>query len=129
MIDMLSETKNFIVSIGTEILKEKGEVAYNERNIKDELTNYTDRELINYENIDRNCEIDFESLRIYIIEELIVDFRQSLFGDIDKRERTKESIIERLYSYTQADSIEQKQYVTKIFINAYTIIQNYYEGV
>lgn len=127
MIDMLSETKSFIVSIGIEALKEKGEVAYNERKIKDELTDYTNREYINFENIDRNCEIDFENLRVYIIEELIEEFRESLFGDINKRERTKESIIERLYAYVQANSLEKKQYVEKIFSNAYTIIQNYYE--
>lgn len=127
MIDMFSETKTFIVSLGTEILKEKGEVAYNERKIKDELTDYTNREFIKFENIDRNYEIDFENLRVYIIEELIEDFRESLFGDIDKRERKRESIMERLYSYAQADSLEKKQYVKKILLNAYTIIQNYYE--
>ena len=125
--DLFGEAKDFIVSIGTEILKEKGEVAYNERKIKNELTEYTNRELKNFENIDRNREIDFENLKVYIIEKLIGDFRESLYGDIDKREQRKKSILECLYACAQADSYEKKQYVEKIFINAYVIIENYYD--
>ncbi len=124
--DFLDGAKDFIVSIGTETLKEKGEVAYNERKIKNELVDYTNRELRNFENVDRNFEIDFENLKTYIIEKLIIDFRESLYGDIDKREQRKNNILECLYSCVQADSYEKKQYVKKIFINAYAIIENYY---
>lgn len=127
MVDLLGEAKDFIVSIGTETLKEKGEIAYNERKIKCELMDYTNRELKNFENIDRNYEIDFENLKVYIIEKLIGDFRESLYGDIDKREQRKKSILECLYSCVQADSYEKKQYVEKIFFNAYAIIENYYD--
>lgn len=127
MVDLLAEAKDFIVSIGTETLKEKGEIAYNERKIKSELMDYTNRELKNFENIDRNYEIDFENLKVYIIEKLIGDFRESLYGDIDKREQRKKSILECLYSCVQADSYEKKQYVEKIFFNAYAIIENYYD--
>ena len=127
MVDLLGEAKDFIVSIGTETLKEKGEIAYNERKIKSELMDYTNRELKNFENIDRNYEIDFENLKVYIIEKLIGDFRESLYGDIDKREQRKKSILECLYSCVQADSYEKKQYVEKIFFNAYAIIENYYD--
>ena len=127
MLDLLGEAKDFIVSIGTETLKEKGEIAYNERKIKSELMDYTNRELKNFENIDRNYEIDFENLKVYIIEKLIGDFRESLYGDIDKREQRKKSILECLYSCVQADSYEKKQYVEKIFFNAYAIIENYYD--
>ncbi len=127
MVDLLAEAKDFIVSIGTETLKEKGEIAYNERKIKSELMDYTNRELKNFENVDRNYEIDFENLKVYIIEKLIGDFRESLYGDIDKREQRKKSILECLYSCVQADSYEKKQYVEKIFFNAYAIIENYYD--
>ncbi|MDE6530292.1 MAG: hypothetical protein K2K96_05895 [Lachnospiraceae bacterium] len=127
MVDLIGEAKDFIVSIGTETLKEKGEIAYNERKIKSELMDYTNRELKNFENIDRNYEIDFENLKVYIIEKLIGDFRESLYGDIDKREQRKKSILECLYSCVQADSYEKKQYVEKIFFNAYAIIENYYD--
>ena len=127
MVDLLGEAKDFIVSIGTETLKEKGEIAYNERKIKSELMDYTNRELKNFENIDRNYEIDFENIKVYIIEKLIGDFRESLYGDIDKREQRKKSILECLYSCVQADSYEKKQYVEKIFFNAYAIIENYYD--
>jgi len=127
MKDKFGLTKDFIVSIGTEALKEKGEIVYNERKIKNELLDYTNRELTNFENIDRNCEFDFEKLKKYIIEELIEDFRKSLYGDIDKRECEKESIIQCLYSYVEANNREKKQYVERIFLNAYAIIENYYE--
>lgn len=127
MIELLGEAKDFIVSIGTETLKEKGEVVYNERKIKNELMDYTNRELKNYENIDRNCEIDFENLRVYIIEKLLGDFRESLYGDIDKREQRKRNMLECLYSCVQADSYKKKQYVERLFLNACAIIENYYD--
>ena len=102
--DLLGEAKDFIVSIGTETLKEKGEKAYNEKKIKSDLIDY-----------------------INSIENLIADFRESLYGDIEKREQRKESILECLCSYAKADSYEKKQYVKNIFLNAYNIIQNYYD--
>ena len=43
--DLLGEAKDFIVSIGTETLKEKGEKAYNEKKIKSDLIDYISREL------------------------------------------------------------------------------------
>lgn len=125
--DLLGEAKDFIVSIGTETLKEKGEKAYNEKKIKSDLIDYINRELKNFECIDINYEIDFENLKKYIIENLIADFRESLYGDIEKREQRKESILECLCSYAKADSYEKKQYVKNIFLNAYNIIQNYYD--
>lgn len=102
--DLLGEAKDFIVSIGTETLKEKGEKAYNEKKIKSDLIDYINRELKNFECIDINYEIDFENLKKYIIENLIADFRESLYGDIEKREQRKESILECLCSYAKADS-------------------------
>lgn len=127
MTDIFNEAKDFIVSIGTETLKEKGENIYNEKKIQNELMDYTDRELMHFENIDRNREIDIGGLKQYIIEKLIEDFRDSLYGDIEERERKKTSILECLYSYVQADNQEKKQYVNQIFLNAYTIIEKYYE--
>lgn len=126
MVDLLDEVKDFIVSIGTETLKKNGEETYNERQIRNELLNYTNRELKNFENIDRNYEIDFENLKVYIVEKLIGYFRESIYGDIDKKEQKKKNILECLYSCVQADSYEKKQYVEKIFFNAYAIIENYY---
>ena len=77
MTDIFNEAKDFIVSIGTETLKEKGENIYNEKKIQNELMDYTDRELMHFENIDRNREIDIGGLKQYIIEKLIEDFRDS----------------------------------------------------
>lgn len=127
MADIVSEVKDLIVSIGTETLKEKGENLYNEKKIQNELMEYTNRELIHFENIDRNREIDIERLKKYIIEKLIEDFRNSLYGNIEEREQKKVSILECLYSYVQANNNEKKQYVNQIFLNAYTIIEKYYE--
>lgn len=124
---MFDKAKDFIVSIGTETLKKKGEVLYDERRIKNELMDYTDRELVNFENIDKDCEIDFENLKVYIIEKLIGDFRKSLYGDIDQREQRKKGMLECLYACVQANDCKKKQYVEKIFLNAYAIIENYYE--
>lgn len=126
MMNLLDEIKDLIVSIGTETLKEKGEVLYNEKLMKNELVAYTDRELERFENIDRTCEIDFEKLKVYIIENLIGEFRESLYGDSEKREQKKKSMLERLYFFAQADSYKKRRYVEKIFSNAYDIIENYY---
>lgn len=123
----INETLNFIASIGAEALKEKGTNIYNEQKIKKELMVFTDKESMHFEKIDRNCEFDFENLRTYIIENLIGDFRQALYGDNNKRRQLKESMLECLYSHVQADSFEKKQYVEAIFLNAYKIIERYYE--
>lgn len=126
MVNFLGEIKDFIVSVGTETLKEKGKTIYNEKQIKNELVAYTDRELKKFENIDRTCEIDFEKLKIFIIKNLIGEFRETLYGDGKKREQRKKSMLERLYFYAQADSYKKRKYVEKIFFNAYDIIENYY---
>lgn len=124
---ILNETRELIAAVGTEALKEKGEVAYNERKIKSELTDYADRELRNFENIDRNYEIDFESLKVYMTEKLMGNFKEALYGESETREQRKDSMLESLYSYVQADTYEKKQYVKKIFVNACKIIESYYE--
>lgn len=129
MTDIFNEAKDFIVSIGTETLKEKGENIYNEKKIQNELMDYTDRELMHFENIDRNREIDIGGLKQYIIEKLIEDFRDSLYGDIEERERKKTSILECLYSYVQADNQEKKQYVNQILAEKHMVYHCYIKTV
>jgi len=127
MADMFNEVKEFVVAVGTEALKERGEKVYNEKKIKNELMKYAGSELKNFENIDRNCEIDFGYLKVYLTERLMGDFKEALYGESDIREQRKASILERLYSCTQADTNEKKQYVSRIFMNACDIIEKYYE--
>lgn len=127
MNNVLDNIQDFIVSIGMEALKKNGEVLYNEKKIKNELIEYVGREMEIFEDIDRIYEIDFDSLKIYFIERFIEDFRQSLYGDIKRREQKSASIIDYLCSYVHADSPAKREYVQRVLEGAFKIIKNYYE--
>ena len=127
MNNVFDNIQDFIVSIGMEALRKKGEILYSEKKIKNELIEYVGREMETFEDIDRIYEIDFDSLKIYFIDRFIEDFRQSLYGDIKRREQKSASIIDYLCSYVHADSPAKRKYVQQVLEGAFTIINKYYE--
>lgn len=119
--------KDFIVSLGTDILKEHGNEKYNEQTIKKELKKYIELQFSDYVKTDRDKEIDFESLYQYISKEFIEDFRECLYGKTIQREQKLDTIILCLCEKVSADTELKKEYVTNIVKNAYTIISYFYE--
>lgn len=77
---------------------------------------YIERERASFENIDMKLEIDFYSLKDYIEKNLMVDFRDSLYGTREKRRAKKQYILEKLYRYTGAENDGRKQYIRKILV-------------
>lgn len=123
----INDIQDVIVSTGFEVLKEKGQLKYNDHIIKNELEEYVKREFDNFETVDLDKEIDFENMRIYIIEELLDSFKKCLFGNVNEREQSKKNTIKHLCSYAHADTKEKRQYVENIFTTACKIINHYYE--
>lgn len=127
MQNMSLGVQDFLTSIGTEALKEKGQKIYNENKIRDELKEYVKREYCHFESADKSIEIDFAALKEYFFKNLLNDFRECLVGEKRSRDRKKQDIVIKLWGFTGADTESKQEYVRNLFEDAFNIISNFYE--
>ena len=127
MLNMKEEFQNIVISIGTDVLMENGKKNYNEKKIREELREYISMQSFNFEFVDKDIEIDFESLRAYFSHNLIKNFKECLLGERAQREQKLDSIIACLCERVQANTTKKKDYVAYIVQSAYQIISYFYE--
>lgn len=119
---------DFVLELGVDVVKDKIQNEKMERQIRERLSRFLEKE----QRLNTSCslheEIDFENLDNYIRGELLEDVKTRLFGTPEERNASRITIINKAVSFASANTRLAKHRVEKLIQTSLDILKKYYRS-
>lgn len=116
----------FVAEMGFNTMVHKFKNKMSDKELKERIQLYVDRQEKIHEISTYQQEIDFQGLMDYIQGSMMVDIQTRLFGNREERRVARENISNKALAYSQADTIEAKKYVKKVLCTTCDILREFY---
>ena len=127
-LDTMGAVFDFAVNVGVETVKEKIEDASAEKQVRQRLTEYLEKQKKLNNSISLEEEIDFEELCQYISQNMMDDIKKRFWGDKHERRQARKTIIQKACSFASANTKLSRRRVMKIVSDVTDILSNYYRS-
>lgn len=117
-----------MVELGLDALKEKVTDIKSQREIRERLQAFIERQSKINELSTMAEEIDFQGLTEYITDSLLDDMKVRLFGKWKERQSARDTIIKKAVAYSQARTELAKRRVVKLISNVLNILREFYRS-
>lgn len=118
---------DFMITLGSNFIKEKCEDKRLQEKMRLRLAEYIDRKRKENEFCSMAEEIDFQEIADYIQNELIDDARARLFCNKQEREDARQTIISKTRAYAKAKTGLGEQRAIKLVNDALNILHTFFE--
>ena len=127
-LDTMGAVFDFAVNVGVETVKEKIKDASAEKQVRQRLTEYLEKQKKLNNSISLEEEIDFEELCQYISQNMMDDIKKRFWGDKHERRQARKTIIQKACSFASANTKLSRRRVMKIVSDVTDILSNYYRS-
>lgn len=124
----MSIITDFIVESGLEIVEEQIHDAAAEKQVRERIESFLDKQQSLNLNVSLEEECDFSGLCEYIRSDLIDDVKQRCYGNSKERGLAHDRIMQNACSYASANTKLSARRVMKIVGTAIDILANYYRS-
>ena len=124
----MSTFVDFAVNLGVEIAKDKITDVSVEKQVRQQLTEYLEKQKKLNESIGLEEEIDFEELYQYITQNMMDDIKKRFWGEKHERRQARETIIQKACSFASSNTKLSIKRVMKIVSDVTDILSNYYRN-
>ena len=119
---------DFIAELGLTAVKDKILESAQQKQVKEQIRLFLERQASYNELVSRKEELDFEGLSEYICNQLLQDVKIRLFGRYRERRAARQSIEAKAIAYAKAVSPESEERVTILVLKAVDILRDFYRS-
>lgn len=119
---------DYVVNLGLDVGKDKIDSRREEREIRESLRSFIERQRKIEELSSIAEEIDFQGLADYMQGDLVEDIKLCLFGKLGQRRAARKIIITKAVEYSYAKNDISRKKVTKLISDILEILKHYYRS-
>ena len=120
--------KEYLVTLGFDVVKDNLKNKSYEKQLRDRLDNFIERQLKHNELCSVEEEIDFEGLANYLGGNLKEDIKKRLFGEIHERDSAHKTIVAKVKEYANANTKCGEKRAIAIATKTIGILRDFYRS-
>lgn len=125
---MIQNIKDFVFELGADHFQKELNEHKKQREAKEKLKDFLERQFKISENYRLDEEIDFGGLAQYISSDFIDDFEKSVYGTAEERETSRNNMIRKTETFCRETSACSVHNVKKVVSTAMDILYSFYRN-